>query len=423
LGTTPDSTGRANAGWSWRTRLLVFAAASAIAVSVLYLPQALLTGFATTLGVAPSLAAPIATAVQVGYAVGIFFLVPLGDRVQPRRQITVQALLLAAALLLSAVLPTVASVALGFFVVGLVANIAQLIIPTAARLAPEGKGGATTSTLVGSLLVGVFGGRIVASLLLDAIGWRWVVVLFAALVLAMLPFVRHALSEPLHLPGAGRPYGSLLASTLRLARTSPVLVQSSIMQFFVFATFNAFWSVMVLHLTGGSYGWGVVQAGLFSLVGLAAGLVTPLGGRFIDRFGPVRYSAIPLLVLLVATATVIVDSDLAWLFGVAMFLITLTNQTVQSAGQSRVLAANPGSTAGANTLFMVSVFLGGAVGSTLGPVAFGRGGMPLVAVLATVFVAAASVLWLLSWRYDVARGIAGEPFSPGPDTLPDPQAS
>jgi predicted MFS family arabinose efflux permease len=386
--------------WSWTTRLFVLAAVSAIAVSVLYLPQALLTDVASSLGVTPVGAGIVATAVQVGYAVGIFFLVPLGDRIQPRRQITIQAVLLAVALAASAALPTVASVAVGFFVVGFVANIAQLIIPTAARLSPAGRGGATTSTLVGSLLVGVFGGRIVASLLIDAIGWRWVVVIFAALVLLTVPFVRRALTADIELGGIGRSHSSLLASTLRLVRTSPRLAQSSAMQFFIFATFNAFWAVMVLHLTGGDYGWTVLQAGLFSLVGLAAGIVTPWGGRFIDRFGPVPYSGVLLVVLLVATAAVIVDSAQIWIFGVTIFVITLTNQSIQSASQSRVLAANPESRAGANTLFMVSVFLGGATGATVGPLAFTSGGMSAVAVVGAGFVLAAGVLWAVAWFYD-----------------------
>jgi len=391
--------------WSWNTRLLVLAAVSAIAVSVLYLPQALLLDIATTLGVSPLTAGIVATSVQVGYAVGIFFLVPLGDRIQPRRQITVQAVLLASALGLSAVLPTVASVALGFFVVGFVANIAQLIIPTAARIAPIGRGGATTSTLVGSLLVGVFGGRIVASLLIDTIGWRWVVAIFAVLVLATVPLVRRALDVDVHLAGLGRSHRSLLGSTLRLLRSSPVLVQSSAMQFFIFATFNAFWSVMVLHLTGGDFGWSTLQAGLFSLVGLLAGLVTPFGGRFIDRFGPVPFSGVLLVALLLSTAAIIVDSGQIWLFGVTIFIVTWANQSIQSASQSRVLAANADSRAGANTLFMVSVFLGGATGATVGPVAFTAGGMPAVAAVGTVFVVLAGILWMLSQRYDAHHRI------------------
>jgi predicted MFS family arabinose efflux permease len=216
-------------------------------------------------------------------------------------------------------------------------------------------------------------------------------------VLAAVPLVRRSLTADLHLSGAGRSHGSLLASTLRLARTSPVLVQSAVMQFFVFATFNLFWSSMVLHLTGGDYGWSVLGAGLFSLVGLAAGFATTQGGRFIDRFGPLRFAGVLFVVLLTATASAIVDSDRVWLFGVTIFVVTLANQLI------RALAATPGATAGANTLFMVGMFLGGATGATVGPLAFTAGGVPLVASVGVGFVTVAAAVWVLAWFTDPGR--------------------
>jgi len=159
----------------WTRRLLVLSITAAVAVSVIYLPQSLLTNLAANLGVPTSLASVVATTVQVGYALGILLLVPLADRVHPRRQVTVQSIILAAALIASALMPEVVSVAIGFLIVGLVANIAQVIIPAAGRLSPASRKGATTGTLVGALLIGIFGGRIVASLLVGAIGWRWVI--------------------------------------------------------------------------------------------------------------------------------------------------------------------------------------------------------------------------------------------------------
>jgi predicted MFS family arabinose efflux permease len=383
---------------SWTTRLMVLSLTAAVAVSVIYLPQSMLTEVATDLGVSPGLASVAATTVQAGYALGILLLVPLADRIQPRRQVTVQSLLLAAALAGSALMPGIISVALGFLVVGLVANIAQLIIPAANRLSPPDQRGTTMSSLIGALLIGIFGGRIVASLLVDAWGWRWVVLAFAALVLAMVPLVRRALDADLEMTAASRSYGRLLLSTLVLARHSPVLVQSAVMQFFVFATFNSVWTVMVLHLTSAPFHWSVRSAGLFGLVGLAAGVVTPVSGRFIDRFGPLPVSGAFLALLLVSTASTIVDSTVIIAFAVSMFLATWANQSIQSANQGRVLAANSGASAQANTLFMFFVFLGGSAGAFLGPLAYFAGGMTRVAEQATAFVVCAGLAWLVTVR-------------------------
>ncbi|MEF2977021.1 MFS transporter [Subtercola sp. YIM 133946] len=383
---------------AWTLRLTVLAATAAVAVSTIYLPQSMLTNMATSLGVTPAVAGIAATTVQVGYAIGIFLLVPLSDRIQPRRQITVQLVLLAVAMLATAALPEIVGVGLGFFVVGLVANIAQLTIPAANKLAPEGRSGATTTALVGALLVGIFGGRVLASVLVEALGWRLVVVVFAALVLATVPLFRRALRVDVRLDSIGTSYGALLAGTLALVRSSPTVLPLSAINFFAFATLNSLWTVMVLHLTGPEFGWSVAGAGLFGLVGLAAGVVTPLGGRLIDRFGALPVAGVSLAVLLVATATVIVDSGSIVVFAVSMFFITWANQSAQSANQNRVLRTNAEASAQANTVFMVAVFLGGSLGAFLGVITFDAGGMPAVAVQAVVLVLLAIVCWAAAVR-------------------------
>lgn len=389
------------AGWTRRLSALAFAAA--VGVSVIYLPQTLLTDLAANLGVSASTASVVATVVQIGYAVGIFFLVPLSDRVQPRRQVSVQLLALALAMLVAAVSPEIVSVTVGFFAVGFVANIAQLIIPAAGRLAPAGRRGAATGALVGAVGVGIFGGRVLAGLLVGAVGWRWVVVVFAGLVLATVPFARRALPAEIGLASARVSYPALVVATVRRLRTNTALVQSSALQFLVFATFNSMWTVSVLYLTGHAFGWTVQEAGLFGAVGLVAALVTPVGGRIIDRFGTARMTTAFLAVMLAATTAATFDSGSAWLFGLSMLLVTLANQMIQAANQHRVLTTSGHGAAQANTAFMVSVFLGGSLGAYLGPLAYTAGGMPLVALQAVAFVTLAWIAWALSLAHERRR--------------------
>jgi predicted MFS family arabinose efflux permease len=386
----------------WRPSLAVLATVTAVAVSTIYLPQPLLTDFISQLGASTAGASSIATAVQLGYALGIFLLVPLGDHVQPRSQISLQMVLLAAGLVATAALPGTRSIAAGFFVVGLVANIAQLIIPTAARLAPADAKHSTTSALVGSLLIGIFGGRIVAGLLGSVLGWRGVLLLFALLVLVCLPLVRRVI--PRDMPVADRvAYHRVLLSTLRRMGTSRVLLQSAVIQLFGFAAFNAVWTVMVLHLTGPAVRWSVAEAGAFGLVGLAAGVASLVSARAVQRLGSVRTVTISVVVLLASLVTVAVDNRFVWLFAPSVFLFTWANQLLQSANQGRVLMANPGGAAQANTMFMTAVFLGGSLGAALGPVAFERHGMTGVAELGVVLAAVAGLTWLLTSLLDRRR--------------------
>ena len=381
---------------AWTRTLLLFSVAAAVTVSTIYLPQPMLASIAANLGVEPTVASVIATGAQAGYALGILLFVPLADRVHPRRQVTVQSVLLASALLVASVMPLVAAAAIAFFAVGLVANIPQVLIPVANRLSPPERRGATTGALVGAILVGIFGGRIVAGLLVDLIGWRLVLVVFAGLVLALLPFVRHALDVDLPLEGTPRRYGRLLLSTLGLIRHSLVLRETAATQFFIFATVNSLWTVMVLHLTGEHYGWTALGAGLFGAVGLAAGILVPAVGRYIDRFGALRVAGVLLAVMLVAVASAALDSTVIVAFAISLFFTTWANQAVLSANQSRMMAANAGRTAQANTLFMFVVFLGGSAGAFLGPLAYDAGGMPLVAAQGTVFTLIALAIWSAS---------------------------
>ncbi|WP_250000546.1 MFS transporter [Actinoplanes sp. M2I2] len=386
---------------------------TAVAVSTIYLPQPLLTDFISQLGASTAGASSIATAVQLGYALGIFLFVPLADHFQPRSQITLQMALLAAGLVTTAALPATGSVAAGFFVVGLVANIAQLIIPTAAKLAPADAKHSTTSVLVGSLLIGIFGGRIVAGLLGALIGWRGVLLLFALFVVLCLPLIRRVI--PNDLPVADRiAYHRILLSTVRRLGTSRVLLESAIMQFFGFAAFNAVWTVMVLHLTGPSVHWSVAAAGLFGLVGIAAGVVTLVAARAVQRWGSRRAVTTAIVVLIAALSSATVDNRLIWLFAPSVFLLTWANQVLQSANQSRVLLANPGSAAQANTMFMTAVFLGGSLGAALGSIAFDRDGMTGVGEIGVVLAALAGVVWLTSSLWDRRAAGRGPSMSVSP---------
>ena len=365
----------------WPLALAVLAVTVAIAVAVVYLPQPLLTDLATSLGVSSSQAGLVATAVQVGYAMGIFLLVPLADRVQPRRQVPLELLLLSAALASAAMLSGLAAVATGFLAVGLVANVPQLLIAVAGRFTPADRRHTTTIVLVSALTVGIFGGRVVGGVLDAALGWRGVLLVFAAAVLLVAPAVRAVLPthvEPVH----GHTDGRMLAGTVRRLRTSRPLLEAAAQQFLAFAVFNSIWTAVVLHLTGPLFGWSVRQAALFGLVGVAAALLPLVTGRQTARWPAARVGGVAVAVLAAATASLLLDARVVWLFGLSMAAITWATLVLQFTNQHSAMAANPDGAAQANTVFMVCVFLGGSVGAVAGPVAFARGGMTDVALFA-----------------------------------------
>lgn len=389
-------------------RLLTLALACALTVSVIYIPQSLLTSIAGDLGVSYGMASVLVTVAQVGYAIGILLLVPLATRVEVKRQVTYQALALAGALLLAASVPNVPAAIVAFTAVGLVANISQVLIPAANRMSDPVHRGTTNAVLVGSLLVGIFGGRALAGVTTEEIGWRGTVVVSALAVIAMLPATRWALRGAPPPEGGDTPYVRLVRSTLRRAFRNPILMRSALTQACVLATFNAIWTVMVLHLSGPEIRWTLGEAGLFGLVGLVAGFFTPWSGRLIDRHGAGRMTGWFLLVLLLATAAIMFTSGAPVAFGVVMFVATWANQSALSGNQVRALATDHERSAQVNTAFSFIVFLGGGLGGLLGPIIYAWRGFDAVAAAGVILVLSALTQW-----YAVPRPVVRQSDSQG----------
>ncbi|MFJ5870726.1 MFS transporter [Dietzia sp. KRD202] len=376
-------------------RLLALAVFCGVSASIVYIPQALLTDISSDLGVSHQVASLIAASALLGYAVGILFLIPFGTRVRSSRQVIVQASVLTGALLLTALSQNVAAASAAFFAVGLVGNLAQVIIPAANRMCAPEKRGFTNSVLVGALLVGLFGGRALASASTDWIGWRGTIAACALLVVLTLPSTLWALRRAAPPVGSALSHLALVSASLRSARGNPVLLRAAFTQSLVLATFNSVWAVMVLHLTGPPLSWTVTQAGLFGLVGLVAGFLTPWSGRFIDAHGARRMTGFFLLVLLLSSGAIYLTHSAPVLFGVVLFFSTWANQSALSGNQVQALSTSPEHSAQINTAFSFIVFFIGGFGGFVGPLTFTMGGISAVAVEVTV----SSTLAMLVWRF------------------------
>lgn len=374
-------------------RLLALAVFCGVSASIVYIPQALLTDISSDLGVSHQVASVIAASALLGYAVGILFLIPFGTRVRSSRQVIVQASVLAGALLLAALSQNVVAASAAFFAVGLVGNLAQVIIPAANRMCAPGERGFTNSVLVGSLLVGLFGGRALASASTDWIGWRGTIAASALLMVLTLPSTLWALRRAAPPVGSALSHLALVSAALRSARGNPVLLRAAFTQSLGLGAFNAVWAVMVLHLTGPPLAWSVTQAGLFGLVGLIAGLVTPLSGRLIDRCGARPMTGVFLLVLWLSSGAILLTHDVPLLLGLVLFLSTWANQSALSGNQVQALSTSPEHSAQLNTAFSFIVFFIGGFGGLVGPFAFVMGGITAVAAVVTVSSSFALVVW------------------------------
>ncbi|RCG27989.1 MFS transporter [Sphaerisporangium album] len=352
--------------------VFILALACGVSVANVYFAQAISPLIASGLGVSQDSAALVTTATQVGYAAGLFLLVPLGDRVRHRPLIVTLLLLTGLGLTAASLAPALGFLVGASAVVGITTVVPQIIIPMAAGLVPDGRRGALVGTLLGGLLAGVLLARTFGGVVGEWLGWRGPYIVAAGLALVLAAVL--AVTVPTTAPTSRERYPSLLAATLRLLRTEPDLRRSVFYQAMLFAGFSAAWTSLALLIDGPVYGFGAQVVGLIALAGAGAVFCTPVAGRWVDRKGPEVVTLVCVLGAIVA-AGVLVAGSLGGGVGLAavilgMLLLDIAVQCGQVANQARIFALRPEARSRLNTVYMTGTFTGASVGSWLGVRAF-----------------------------------------------------
>jgi predicted MFS family arabinose efflux permease len=395
-----------------RAAILIFAIACGVCVANVYFPQALSPLIARSLHVTPSTAALLVTTTQLGYAAGLYLLVPLGDRVRPRLLIVTLIILTTGGLVGAGTAPTFAVLLVAGTAVGITTVVPQILLPMAAGLVPDQRRGAVTGTLLSGLLGGILLARTFSGALGGWLGWR-APYLVAAVLMLILAFVL-ARVLPVTSPPNREHYGALLAAPLRLLRAEPDLRRSCVYQALMFGAFSAAWTAIALLLTGPSYGLSTQAVGVFALIGAGAVLVTPVAGRRIDRVGPDRISLVSFTgglgsaaILALAALPALHGAASLILLGAGMLLLDVAVQCGQVANQARIFGLSGAARARRNTAYMTCTFLGGSAGSWLGVRAYSEFGWGGIAGL-TVLASAAALTRHMAHRRSAARPAAAQ---------------
>ncbi|WP_235455337.1 MFS transporter [Streptomyces olivochromogenes] len=370
--------------------ILVLALACGVGVSTIYFPQAISSLVAADLNVTAGSAALVVTAAQLGYAAGIFLIVPLGDRLPPRRLIVTLLALTALGLLAAGTAPTLPVLVAASAVTGVTTVVPQIIIPMAAGLVPADRRGAVTGTLLSGLIGGILLARTFSGTLGAWLGWRAPYLVASAALLALAAALSRVV--PATTPPSRERYRELIAAPVRLWREEPDLRRSCLYQAMVFAGFSAAWTTLTLLVTGPAYGRGAQAVGVLGLVGAASMFCTPFAGRAADRTGSDAVSLCSLLGVIGSAGVLTLGGTggAAGLVALAggMVLLDVAAQCGQVANQARIFSLRPQARARVNTAYMTCAFLGGSAGSWLGVRAYGWLGWPgvtgLVALSASV---------------------------------------
>nr|WP_189857882.1 MFS transporter [Streptomyces poonensis] len=376
--------------------VVLLAVASGMTVANLYYAQPLLSSLSGVFHVSTATAGTLITLTQVGYVLGMLFLVPLGDRVEKRDLVTVLL-----------VVTTLASVAAGLatnfpmllaasLISGATSVVAQILVPFAANLAADHARGRVVGRVMSGLLTGILLSRTLSSLVSDVAGWRAVFLGSAALTAVLTVALRKAL--PRHAPTTSLPYHHVLRSTARLVRTHPALMRRGLYQAAMFGAFSAFWTTVSFVLTGPHFRYSQVGVGVFALVGAAGAAVAPIAGRWADR-GLVRpMTGAAFLVTALAFVVAGLGAHSIVLIALAAIVIDTAVQTTLVLGQHTVYQLDAAARARLNSVFIATFFVGGAAGSQLGSVVYHAGGWSALTVLGAALPLAALLYWAFERR-------------------------
>ena len=342
---------------SLRLITVVLAVACGLTVANLYYAQPLLESISTSFHVGQGTATLVVTLTQVGYALGLLFVLPLGDLVENRTLVTRVLLGTAVALVLAAVSPAFGVFLAVSVLVGLTSVVAQILVPLAAHLAPPEHSGRLVGQVMSGLLLGILLARTAASLVAEWLGWRAIYLVSAALMAVLVVLLHRML--PTRRPDHTEGYRSLLASVIELVRHEPILRARALCQGTMFGAFTAFWTAIAYELIDEH---GLSQGGIavFALIGAGGAAAAPVGGWLGDHGYGRAGSGVMLLLAAAAIGLAGVGHRSLILLAVGGVLLDLAVQCHQVMGQHEIYLLRPTARARINTVYMSTVFIGGA---------------------------------------------------------------
>ncbi len=370
--------------------ILLFAVACGLSAANLYYAQTVLGSIAKTFHSGSATVGLTVTLAQVGYALGLALLVPVGDIIARRKLVPAVLLLCAVGLVASAVAPNVGVLVAVATIVGLGSVAAQLLVPMAASLSSDHERGRVVGTVMSGLLLGILLARTISGIIAELSSWR-VVYVVAAVMIATLSLVLWRQLPPEHERVRVR-YGALLRSTVTFFMNEPFLRRRSLFGALGFCIFSIFWTTMAFLLSGAPYHYNDLTIGLFGLVGAAWALCANFAGRWADRHWTKPTTLVFSLLLPVSFLPIWLGRDNLSMLILGIVLMDIGVQGLQVTNQSLIYRLAPHARSRINSSYMVCYFVGGAIGSYLGSLVYEHDKWAGVSVAGAVVGAIAALL-------------------------------
>lgn len=377
-----------------RSVLFTMATLAGLTVANMYYNQPLLEMMHRDLRITMVQANMITVITQVGYACGLFFVIPAGD-LYNRRRITVFCMSVAAVMLLCITFTgSIHLIWAASFLLGVCSVVPQIFMPIAAQFSkPENKS-RNMGILLSGLLCGILGSRVVSGFIGEWLGWQ-AMFGFAALVMLVCMAVTLLILPQMKRNFTGS-YPKLMSSVVKILTTHATIRLFAVRSAFGFGSLLALWSCLAFHLAAAPFHAGSDKVGLLGLCGLASALACTGIGKYLPRYGYHRFS-------LIGSALQLAGWAVAFFFGesylglvAAIVLVDVGVQYHQLTGQSGSIAQMPEAASRVSAIFMTIFFIGGSLGTFLAGLGWNHAGWDGVSIVGFAMAAVALLITVVS---------------------------
>ncbi|ANF52541.1 MFS transporter permease [Chryseobacterium glaciei] len=351
-----------------RTVIWLMAIISGLVVANNYYNQPLLGLISKDLNVSESAASRISMLTQIGYAVGLLMIVPLGDKFLRKRLILIDLFLVFGSLLWMTFATQLWMLYAASLLIGVTSVIPQLFIPIAAELSSDKEKSSNIGTVMSGLLLGILLSRFIGGIVGDVWGWRAMFGIAAGLMILVWFAVYKMLPEMQ--PNFKGTYKELMRSVGHLAKTQPILQLASFRGAMAFGSMCALFTTLVFHMEKPPFNAGASVVGSFGLAGAVGALAAAKVGKlqkFLDINRIISYS---LLVVLGSWAFTYFAGETYWGLIVGVILVDLGVQSSHIMNQTNYFLIKSNAVNRLNTVYMVCYFIGGSLGTWLASIAW-----------------------------------------------------
>lgn len=332
-------------------------------VANIYYNQPLLSDIAKSYHVTNSKAGQVSMCTQIGYALGLIFIIPLGDMFERKKLMLIDFIFMVTSLLAAAMAPSVAALMIASIFIGISSVIPQLLIPMAAHLAKPNERGKKIGFIMSGLLVGILASRTVSGFVGQYLGWRAMFYIAAGMMLLIWLLVY--LQLPRVEPDYSSSYKKLMTSIVQLIKDEPALRLAAFRGALCFACYSAFWTSLVFLLKQPQFNASTSAVGAFGLVCISGALAAVVMGRLSDKTNAYKLSAFTIGFIIISFIIFLLSSSSVIGLIIGIVLMDIGVQATHISNQTIVFALKPEARNRINTVYMGSYFIGGSCGTFL----------------------------------------------------------